>query len=306
MNSPIFKRSDVLKVYDWGAEKFAHWLNTEISVSLENPRGKYPFRPLHYLFVPSMPIWETLTHIALAMDDRCRAEFLSGLSGAIDLLEPTENGFAAFELLLQLVAKTGCVQACDAIVRKVGQQGFGAPTSAKAKLAFEHALITLAGLKPSAKTQAAIENLVASEWLVPDYAPTALVSLARNDADLVRHLDLLRGKFGPVDPKSERLQSMLRELVSVVPFTEIGRQWKALLQHEDEWLFSSLIQTRMKLFEKENGEFGLQRDDGVSTPLKMNPAGKKQEAMLIMKLTKIMDEQTIASIDPSLREEFLP
>lgn len=301
MSQQNLNNSDVQKVSTWTADQFAQWLTTEIPQSLPGANARYPFRPLHYLFVPSLPTWEVMWHISVAMDSRCRAEFFEGISRAIDLLVPTSEGYDTFEVLLQIVGGTNCVQACDAIVRKVGNQAFGAPTFQRASDAYALALATIAGLVPTIHSQVALENLASSDWFLPQYAPTVLVALARHNRHIPKHLDILKGKFGTVDIESTRIQEMLHELTAILPFAEFDRQWRDLLLHSEKWLFEGLVLMSMTISENADG-FRLEKGDGRAINLPLDLEDPKTEARLVQAISTIMDKQLLENATPELME----
>lgn len=289
MTLPEIARSHVAKVADWDAASFAHWLYVEIPIALEGPANRYPFRPLHYLFVPSLPLWQVIASIAAAMDSRCRAEFRAGVAGAIDYIEATPEDFSTFRILLQLVRAIDCTEACDAIVRKVGTQGTGAAEFEYAKEGFDLAFMTIAGLKPTQKTRAALRALITSKRFDVTYAPTALVALARNNFDLTAHLDLLRGMFKPEARQSERISLMCRELIEVIPLSELALRWSQLALHEEGWIFENLARIGFTLSEDpDSGEIVIRQGDGPPVTLEIDPA---LEPTLISVLSEVSDRQ---------------
>lgn len=293
------QRQDVAEVADWDADQFAVWLTTEIPVALEGPPNRYPFRPLHYLFAPAAPLWSVLADIAEAMDARCRTAFRAGLARAIDRLRATEDDFASLQVLLQLVRAIGCTEACDAIVRKLGGQGLGAPAFPHAQKGFELALVTVAGLTPGQASRAALQALVTSTWFDPSYAPTALVALARSDFDLLKHLKLLGSSLREEECHSVRMKRMFQELIDIVPLSELALRCTELALYKRGWFFASLTAAGLRVNEDDQGVFTLMRFDGSTATLHIAP---DQESETVFFLSAVADRQIVDEADPRLTE----
>ncbi|MEJ8859723.1 hypothetical protein WKW79_34565 [Variovorax robiniae] len=294
MSMIVINRSHVAEVAGWSPEEFGQWLAVETAAALDPGALPYPFKPLHYLFVPSMPEWDVLHQVANALDPRARRNFRVGLGLAIDSLEATEEGYRVFEVLVRLANAVNCTEACGAIVQQVGFERFGSTSNPRAPDSFAWALAALAGMKSSSEVHRALVDLSGSHWFKDAYAPTMLVALARHDPQLEPHLARLRERFRRLDPASPRMDRLYEELIAVLPLTVFAEQWKALASTDNQWLFRGLLE-KLQL----DGEYEIVRADGARESL---PISEDDEVAEIRLLTAISDEKRMSDADPELVE----
>jgi hypothetical protein len=267
------ERTHVKPVQEWDRGQFSNWLLTGITVAFHKDAPAYSFHPLHYLFLPSVPVWDTLCQIHDALDARAQAELRAGIASVISNLRPLAENYPELQCLCSLAREIRCIEASEPLVRQVGYEGFGSPVNPKAADVFALVLGTLASMASAEVALRSLEALSSSPWFRPEYAPTTLVALARGDWNLLRHLDRLHFAFDKLERSSPRLRQMYAELVAVVPLSELARRIPDLLLSKHKWLVAGLIE--------ENGPLDIE-DDERDVWLVRNDDPTRREVMPIL------------------------
>jgi hypothetical protein len=201
------ERDDVLAVADWSGEEFGDWLVTETEIALYEPPDSFPYKPLHFLFDPSIPPAETLKAVHDALSARARKAMRQGLALAIQRLSWSERARAVLDEFLRFTAYVDASEAAPSIAYCFGIGPWGARTDERGGQLFANALGVFAELPQNRSVLKALEDLTSSVWFrrQPELAPAALLSLARlAPHQLVRHLDRIGEQFSQIDTSPGR------------------------------------------------------------------------------------------------------